>query len=57
MSDDLTNAVQDSAAKDASGQTEGGKDKLGNNEGQNVMGEAGKEKIVEETGADSGGGS
>jgi hypothetical protein len=31
------------------GQTAGGKDKVGNNDGQTVMGEAGKEKTAKES--------
>jgi hypothetical protein len=42
--------VQDSAKEDSSGQSEPGKDLKGNEEGQTVMGESGKEKIRNEVG-------
>ena len=40
--------------KDSTGQTAGGKDAAGNEEGQTVMGESGREKILEESLQDSG---
>jgi hypothetical protein len=49
VSNDLNAAVQDAAKKDPMGQTAGGKDKVGNDVGQTVMGEAGKEKTAKES--------
>lgn len=48
VSNDLNAAVQDAAKKDPMGQSAPGKDKAGNNDGQTVMGEAGKEKTAKE---------
>ncbi|KAK5071890.1 hypothetical protein LTR64_004331 [Lithohypha guttulata] len=48
VDDSLNSAVQDVAKKDATGQNEGGKDKVGNNDGQTVVGESGKEKTAKE---------
>jgi len=46
--------VQDSAKQDTLGNNQGGKDMTGNEDGQTVMGEAGKEKTAKESMQDSG---
>ena len=54
VSDETSSAIQDASMKDSTGQTAGGKDAAGNEEGQTVMGESGREKILEESLQDSG---
>jgi hypothetical protein len=49
VSSDVAAAVKDSAQKEGTGQNVGGQDKQGNNAGQTVMGEAGKEKTAKES--------
>ena len=46
-------ALKDEARKDSTGQNAAGQDKLGNANGQTVMGEAGKEKTAKESKEDS----
>ena len=55
VSGDVTTAVQAAAKKDSTGQNVGGQDKQGNDVGQTVMGEAGKEKTAKESMLDSAG--
>lgn len=49
ISNDVSDAVQKASSTDATGQNKQGQDQLGNNEGQTVMGEAGKEKTAKES--------
>ncbi len=49
VSDDLSSAVQNAARSDSMGQSVPGKDMQGNDIGQTVMGEAGKEKTSKES--------
>jgi len=48
--------VSEAAKQDSTGQSVGGVDKRGNEEGQTVVGEAGKEKIREEVEGEKEGG-
>ena len=48
----ITETVQKSAESDLTGQSSSGKDKHGNEAGQTVMGEAGKEMLAEEAHSD-----
>ncbi len=54
VSDGVTSAVQAAAKKDPAGQNDPGEDQQGNNAGQTVMGEAGREKTAKESMQDSG---
>ena len=54
VSEETSSALHDASRKDSTGQTAGGKDVHGNEEGQTVMGESGKEKVLEESLQDSG---
>lgn len=45
----LNAAVQESVKQDSTGQNVAGKDQVGNDAGQTVMGEAGKEKTAKES--------
>jgi hypothetical protein len=49
LSDEVSQALQRAAKDDPLGQNIAGKDKQGNNAGQAVMGEAGKEKTAKES--------
>lgn len=45
--------IKQSAQQDSTGQSQSGKDQLGNNAGQTVMGESGKEKTAKESMSDT----
>ena len=49
VSDEVTSSIQNAAKKDSMGQNVAGKDQQGNNNGQTVIGEAGKEKTAKES--------
>jgi hypothetical protein len=49
VSTDLTSTIHDAAKKDLMGQNVPGQDQQGNDAGQTVMGEAGKEKTAKES--------
>jgi hypothetical protein len=53
VSSETSAAMKDEASKDSTGQSVAGQDKLGNADGQTVMGEAGKEKTAKESKEDS----
>ncbi|RVX74662.1 hypothetical protein B0A52_01789 [Exophiala mesophila] len=49
VSSEITSKINEGAKKDSLGQNVPGTDKLNNNQGQTVMGEAGKEKTAKES--------
>lgn len=53
VSSETSAALKDEASKNSTGQNAAGQDKLGNADGQTVMGEAGKEKTTKESKEDS----
>jgi hypothetical protein len=53
VSSETTSAVQNAAKTDSLGQSIPGKDLQGNDKGQTVIGEAGKEKTVKESTQDT----
>lgn len=53
VSSETSAALKDEASKDSTGQNAAGQDKVGNADGQTVMGEAGKEKTAKESKEDS----
>ena len=53
VSNQTSAALKEETSKDFTGQNAAGQDKMGNADGQTVMGEAGKEKTAKESKEDS----